>query len=74
MASRLRLGSTQMGHAHLTHRDLGFWVDVSVHERDGRFMVTADLGEDSRDVWGGWRHASGGDQGFAEGAGRAVCE
>jgi hypothetical protein len=34
----------------LTHPRLDFWVDVTVHERDGRYMATADLGEDSRDV------------------------
>jgi hypothetical protein len=34
----------------LNHPDLGFYVDVTVHERDGRNMATADLGEDSRDV------------------------
>ena len=35
---------------HLTHPKLDFYVDVTVHERDRRFMATADLGEDSRDV------------------------
>jgi hypothetical protein len=34
----------------LTHPDLDFCVDVTVYERDGRYMVTADLAEDSRDV------------------------
>jgi hypothetical protein len=34
----------------LTDPDLAFYVDDTVHERDGRFMATADLGEDSRDV------------------------
>ena len=34
----------------LIHPDLDFWVDVTVHERDGRYMATADLAEDSRDV------------------------
>ena len=34
----------------LTHADLDFWVDVTVRERDGRYMATANLGEDSRDV------------------------
>ena len=34
----------------LTHPDLDFYVDVTVHERNGRYMATADLGEDSRDV------------------------
>jgi hypothetical protein len=27
-----------------------FWIIVEIHERDGRYMATADLGEDSRDV------------------------
>ena len=39
-----------MERLHLTHTDLGFWVDVKVHERDGRYMATTDLAEDSRDV------------------------
>ena len=34
----------------LTHPDLDFHVDVTLHERDGRFMATTDLAEDSRDV------------------------
>ena len=34
----------------LSHPALDFYIDVTVHERDGRFMATADLGEDSRDV------------------------
>ena len=34
----------------LTQPDLDFWVDVTVHERDGRYMATADLAEDSRDI------------------------
>jgi hypothetical protein len=29
--------------------DLDFYVDVTIHERDRRFMATADLAEDSRD-------------------------
>ena len=37
-------------HLHLTHPRLDFWVTVEIHERDGRYMATADLGEDSRDV------------------------
>ena len=37
-------------HYRLTHPDLDFYVDVTVHERDGRYMATADLAEDSRDV------------------------
>ena len=39
-----------MQHLRLTHPDLDFWVDVTIHERDGRRMATADLAEDSRDV------------------------
>ena len=39
-----------MKHIHLTHPRLDFWVTVEVRERDGRYMATADLGEDSRDV------------------------
>ena len=34
----------------LTHPRLHFYVDVTVHERGGRFMATADLAEDSRDL------------------------
>ena len=34
----------------LTHPALDFYVDVTIHECDGRYMATADLGEDSRDV------------------------
>jgi len=37
-------------HLHLSHPRLDFWVTVEIHERDGRFMATADLGENSRDV------------------------
>ncbi|MFO7532347.1 MAG: hypothetical protein R6W93_07770 [Candidatus Limnocylindrales bacterium] len=39
-----------MTELRITHVDLDFHVDVTVHERDGRCMVTADLGEDSQDV------------------------
>jgi hypothetical protein len=39
-----------MQHLHLTHPSLDFWVTVEIHERDGRYMATADLAEDSRDV------------------------
>ena len=39
-----------MQHLHLTHPRLDFWVTVEIHERDGRYMATADLAEDSRDV------------------------
>jgi hypothetical protein len=41
---------TRPSHLRLTHPDLDFYVNVTVHERDGRFMATADLAEDSRDV------------------------
>jgi hypothetical protein len=34
----------------LTHPRLDFYVDVTLCERDGRFMATADLAEDSRDI------------------------
>jgi hypothetical protein len=34
----------------LTHQALDFWVDVTLYEREGRFMATADLAEDSRDI------------------------
>ena len=34
-------------HLHLTHPKLEFWAVVEIHERDGRFMATADLGEGS---------------------------
>ena len=37
-------------HLRFTHPDLDFWVDVTVHERDERYMANADLAEDSRDV------------------------
>ena len=39
-----------MHHYRLTHPDLTFYVDVTVHERDGRYMATVDLAEGSRDV------------------------
>jgi hypothetical protein len=39
-----------MQHFRLTHPAFTFHVGASVHERDGRFMATADLAEDSRDV------------------------
>jgi hypothetical protein len=41
---------TRPSHFHLTHPSLDLCVDVTVHERDGRYMATADLAEDSRDV------------------------
>ena len=34
-------------------RNLNPFVTVEIHERDGRYMATADLGEDSRDVGAG---------------------
>ena len=39
-----------MQHLRLIHPDLDFWFDVTVREHDGRYMATADLAEDSRDV------------------------
>ena len=39
-----------MKHLRLSHPRLDFWVSVEVRERQGRYMATADLGEDSRDV------------------------
>lgn len=39
-----------LGHYRLHHPDLGFYVDVTVRERDGRYIAAADLAEDSRDV------------------------
>jgi hypothetical protein len=36
-----------MHNVRLTHPDLDFYVDVTVHERDGRFMSTADLAENT---------------------------
>ena len=39
-----------MRRVHLSHSDLDFWVDVTVHERDGRYMATADLAEGTRDI------------------------
>lgn len=42
-----------MRQVRLIHPDLDFHVDVTVHERDERYMVTADLGEDSRGVGAG---------------------
>jgi hypothetical protein len=46
-ASRPTAAVTKM---RISHVDLDFHVGVTVHERDGRYMATADLGEDSRDV------------------------
>ena len=34
----------------LRYPALDFYVDVTVHDRDGRSMATADLGDGSRDV------------------------
>jgi len=34
----------------LTHPCLDFYVDLTLHERDGRYMATADLAEDSPDA------------------------
>ncbi len=40
--------ATTRRHYRLTHPEFDFWV--TVHERDGRFMATADLAEGSWDV------------------------
>jgi len=32
-----------MQHLRLTRPDLDFFVDITVHEREGRSMATADL-------------------------------
>ena len=51
LASRLKSATPDpMQHLHLTHSHLELWVTVEIHERDGRYMATADLAEDSRDV------------------------
>jgi hypothetical protein len=42
--------ATTRRHFRLTHPDLDFYVDVTVHERDRCFMATADMAEDSRVV------------------------
>jgi hypothetical protein len=39
-----------MQRCRLTHPDLDFYVDVTVHERDVRYMATVDLAAYSRDV------------------------
>ena len=39
----------------LTHPALDMYVDATIHVRDGCFMATADLAEDSRDVGSGTR-------------------
>jgi hypothetical protein len=44
------MGAVPTADLRLTHSELDFYIDVAVHEHDGRFMATADLGEDSRDV------------------------
>jgi len=38
------------GSAPQDHPDLDFCVGVTIYERDGRYMATAALAEDSRDV------------------------
>ena len=45
-----------MQRVRLNHPDLDFYVEVTVHERDGRFMATADLVKDSRYVGSATRH------------------
>jgi len=39
-----------MRHSRPTQPDLDFHVEVEIHERDGRYMATADLSEGSRDI------------------------
>jgi hypothetical protein len=39
--------------SRLAHPDLDFFVDITIHERDGRFMAIADPAEHSRDVGDG---------------------
>jgi len=39
-----------MRHLHLTHPRLDSWITVEIHERGERYMATADLGGESRDV------------------------
>jgi len=39
-----------MHHLRFTHPDLDFYVDVTVHDRAGRYMAAVDMAEDSRDV------------------------
>ncbi len=48
MAGWLSLGLARLQQFRLGHPDLDFHVDVSVHERDGRFMATADLATSTR--------------------------
>ena len=60
-------------HFRLTHPRLDFYVDVTVHERDGRYMAAADLAEGSRDVGVG-RYATGGVKGGAAEPGRGASQ
>jgi hypothetical protein len=46
----MRLVSARMQHFRLTHSDLDFHLDVTIYEHNGRFMATANLNEDSREV------------------------
>jgi hypothetical protein len=39
-----------MQHYRLTRPDLDFHVDVTLHERDGRYTATADLAEGTLDI------------------------
>jgi hypothetical protein len=50
VARRLATTAPPASSYRLTHSDLDFYVDVTVHERDRRYMATAALAEDSRDV------------------------
>ena len=42
--------SVNQANLRLLRSDLDFRVDVTLHERDRRYMATADFAEDSRDV------------------------
>jgi hypothetical protein len=63
----------EVHHYHLTRPCLDFCVAVTVHDRDGQFMATADLAEDTRDLGVGKDAAERG-QGRAAASGRAVRE
>jgi hypothetical protein len=45
-----------MRHFRLSHSDLAFHLDVTIYERDGRFMTTANRNEDSRGRSGSATH------------------
>jgi hypothetical protein len=42
--------ATTRQHDRLTHPAIDFYVDVTVHERDGRHMATGDLAEGTCDI------------------------